>query len=76
VTPETIKMIRDEVARGRKAHPKWPTDLTDQFSIMAEEADEAAKAAVDFKFHDGTLSQFRTEVVHTAAMCVRILENF
>lgn len=51
--------IAEELDRAKKKHPDFPRSIVGMVSIMAEEAGEA----------------IRTELIQTAAMCIRCLEN-
>ena len=65
--------ITDELARAEKLHPDFPADLIRQVAIMSEEAGEAVKAANNTIHHGECISEVRTELIHTAAMCLRCL---
>lgn len=66
--------IEAELARAKALHPNWPTDLIHQAAIMAEEAGEAVRAALNVTYHGGSIEDVRTELVQTAAMCLRMME--
>lgn len=42
---------------------------------MAEEAGEAVRAANDVRWLNGSRRCLRTELIQTAAMCVRVIET-
>lgn len=63
--------IAAEVRRAEGAFPKWPIEPLFGAGIVAEEAGEVAKAAVDLQWGRGDAGKLRKELVHTAAMCVR-----
>ncbi len=56
-----------------KKHPSFPSDPVQATAIMAEEAGEAVQAANDVVWHNGDIIKLRKELLHTGAMCVRIL---
>ena len=75
-TKEDIyELIKEELSRAKKIHPNYPVDRFVQFTIMQEEAGEVAKAVNDFHFGKGSLEDVKTELIQTAAMCVRMLET-
>lgn len=67
--------IATELERAKKLHPNYPTDIYHQLAIMQEEAGEVAKAVLDYKCNKASLNDVREELIQTAAMCVRMLEN-
>lgn len=68
--------VIEELRKAEKKHD-WPDnlDLFHQVCIMQEESGEVAKAALDFHNGSGTIEEFKTELMQTAAMCFRILKN-
>jgi len=78
-SPETFLMLEiiDELRRAESIHPVWPNDPIYAAAIIGEEAGEVIKAvnnAVTGK-KDGKDSDYRTEAVQCAAMCIRFLKN-
>lgn len=67
--------IEAELQRAKNIYPDYPTDLFHALAIMQEEAGEVTKAVLDYHDLKGTVSEIRTELIQTAAMCVRMLEN-
>jgi len=67
--------VEVELQRAEKLHPNFPTDLFQQLAIMQEEAGEVTKAVLDYHFRNDTIEHVREELIHTAAMCVRMLHN-
>jgi len=52
--------------------PLWPKDLLHGDAIINEEKGEATQAAIDNVWgRDLTLAKYRTELMQTAAMCIR-----
>lgn len=73
---EIFNQIMDEFTRAKKLHPKWPDDPIHQAAIVAEEAGELLRAAIDVRFFGGDIWKMRKEAIQTAAMAVRFLMNF
>ena len=68
--------IDAELDRAKKKHPDFPRSIVGMVSIMAEEAGEAIREANRIEDDkNGDLNALRTELIQTAAMCVRCLEN-
>lgn len=67
--------IQDELERAEKKHPDFPDDMFHQLAIMQEEAGEVTKAVLQYKYEDGTYEHIKEELIHTAAMCMRMLQN-
>ena len=67
--------IKEELEKAKKKHPFFPLDAVGRCSIMMEEAGEAVQAANDIVWGDSDDNEnLKIELLHTAAMCVRILE--
>jgi len=67
--------IDRELIRAEKIHPDFPKDIFQQLAIMQEESGEVVKSVVDYQFHGGTINDIREELIQTAAMCMRMLNN-
>ena len=67
--------IDSELRRAEKQHPVFPSDMFQQLAIMQEEAGEVTKAVLHFQYENGTIENVRNELVQTAAMCMRMLQN-
>ena len=70
-----IKELLAEVERAERLHPEWPEDVIHQVAIMVEEAGEAMRAALNYVYHGGELSELQDELVQTGAMVIRCLED-
>jgi hypothetical protein len=70
---EALAAIVTRLNEARGPHPSWPADRIRQAAIMAEEAGESVKAAIDAHYHGGSYQDLFWEVQQTAAMCLRIL---
>lgn len=67
--------IDAELVRAKMKHPEWPTDMFRQLAIMNEEAGEVTKAVLHYHYEQGSLEDVKSELIQTAAMCMRMLEN-
>ncbi|GEM_PF-4033695 len=67
--------VQIELQRAEEIHPNFPNDMFQQLAIMQEEAGEVTKAVLDYHFGKDTIEHVREELIQTAAMCVRMLQN-
>lgn len=67
--------VDHELCRAKKLHQNYPTDMFQQLAIMQEEAGEVTKAVLDYSDGKDTIEHIREELIQTAAMCLRMLEN-
>ena len=67
--------ILQEVERAEGKHPDWPDDVIHAVAIVAEESGEAVRAALNHVYHGGAIDDVCTELVQTAATCIRALDN-
>ena len=74
-TGEAFKEIAAEIEFAEMNHPVWPQDIFQQNSILQEEAGEISKAVNEHKWNGGSIEDIKTEVIQTAAMCVRFLKS-
>jgi hypothetical protein len=65
--------IAGELRRAEAKFPSWPDDIVHGAAVMAEESGEAVKAALDCYYRFAPVSDYREELIQTAAMCVRAL---
>jgi NTP pyrophosphatase (non-canonical NTP hydrolase) len=70
---EALDMIFRELRQAEEQHPGWPHDPVYGAAIMAEEAGEAMKAALDHHYNRGSLLHLKVELAQTAAMAIRAL---
>ncbi|VVB59521.1 Uncharacterised protein [uncultured archaeon] len=70
-----VTEICSELEAARKKHPEFPHDVIHAVSIMAEEAGESVQAANNCMWEHGKVSDLKTELEQTAAMCIRCLIN-
>lgn len=67
--------IDSELKRAEKKHPIFPNDMFRQLAIMQEEAGEVTKAVLHYHYENGALDHVREELIQTAAMCMRMLQD-
>lgn len=67
--------IIQELIKAEEKHPNWPSDPFHQLAILTEESGEVAKAILDYQDGKATLRDIKTELMQTAAMCIRILKH-
>ncbi len=70
-----IPDILDELELAEIKHPDWPTDIIHQMAIVIEEAGEAMRAAVQCEYEGRPIQPLKKELIQTAAMCIRMLNN-
>jgi len=68
-------IIDRELKRAEFKHPDFPEDMFRQLAIMQEEAGEVTKAVLHYHYEGGTFEHIQEELVQTAAMCMRMLQN-
>lgn len=62
-----------EIDRSCEKHPAWPVDLLHADQIINEEKGEATRAALQYVYEGGSLSDYREELIQTAAMAIKQL---
>lgn len=73
---KAVKLISEELKRAERIHPVWPKDVVHGAAILAEEAGEVVKAALDEYYGRGAPQNLQEEVVQTAAMALKFLLSF
>lgn len=63
--------VIQEVRRAEGLFPEWPVNLAEGIQIITEELGESAKAANEWRWQKAEISDVRTELFQTAAMCFR-----
>jgi hypothetical protein len=72
---DIINNILVKLQEAEEKHPTFPVDTIHQVSIMNEEAGEAIRAALQYVYEKGSIKALELELMQTAAMCIRVLEN-
>lgn len=72
---EIMFKILAELKRAETIHPNWPTDPVHAGAVLAEEAGEVVKAINNVVTKHKGESDYATEAIQCAAMCVRFLKN-
>lgn len=62
--------IESELERAKTLHPNFPLNIFEQFTIIQEELGEVAMA-----LNDRNNDHAKVELIQTAAMCMRMIEN-
>ena len=70
-----ILPVLTELGKAKTKHPEYPECMFRQVSIMNEEAGEVTKAVLHFHYENGSIEDVKKELIQTAAMCLRMLEN-
>lgn len=76
---DSHRAIAATVAAARRKHPvktgQWPHSVYEQIAVLAETVGEVSGAMLDMKYHQATGDCVRTELLHVAAVVVRMLEG-
>jgi hypothetical protein len=66
-------LVAQEVERAECIHPHWPDDPIHGAAIVAEEAGETVRAALDAHYCGADRDAIMMEAIHTAATAVRLI---
>lgn len=72
---EIYQSIDKELKSAKVKYPNWPKDIIHQVSIMNEEAGESIRSALNHFYDNEPIIELKNELIQTAAMCIRCLEN-
>ena len=72
---EKYTLIDAELTKAKQKHPDYPDDMFRQVAIINEESGEATKAVLCYHYENGSIEDIKKELIQTAAMCMRMLEN-
>jgi NTP pyrophosphatase (non-canonical NTP hydrolase) len=70
-----IEMIVRELRIAEEKHPCWPDDIVHAAAILAEEAGEVVKDALDVHYSGKSTDDLKIEIAQVGAMAIRMLEN-
>jgi hypothetical protein len=73
VLRHAIQQVVDELGKATQKHPFWPGDVIHQSAIVAEEAGEAVRAALQSVYENAPSAYIQTEFKQTAAMGIRAM---
>lgn len=74
MNPHILMAIAAELDAAKEKHPVWYTCNIQRAAVVIGEAGEALKEAIKIDEGKGSIQNLRTELIQTAAMCVRMLE--
>jgi NTP pyrophosphatase (non-canonical NTP hydrolase) len=69
------QIVDKELIRAKKLHPAYPDNIFEKLAIITEESGEVAKAVLKYKYENGDFQNIKTELIQTAAMCIRMYES-
>lgn len=72
---DRLTLVFDELRRAEATFPGWPDNAFEGLAIVGEELGEAQKAALDATYGRGSWKSYHKELIHLAAMSLRILFN-
>ena len=75
IPKQILEGIETELRYAKEKFPLWPDDPIHAAAIVAEEAGEVVKAALQFTYEDGNLIHLYNESKQTATMCIRLMKN-
>ena len=74
-TIEIRRAVEAELCKARLKWPEYYDDVIHATALVNEEAGEAIQAALDLTYDNGSIEKVKAELIQTAAMCFRALEN-
>lgn len=72
---EILDQVLKELQQAESKHPNWPDDQIHAAAIVAEESGELVRAALNFRYEDGSKEEMKMEAIQTAAMAIRFLKH-
>lgn len=70
---KAIASIFDALKHAEAKRPVWNDDPVVAAAVLAEEAGEVVKAALDYRFHGGPLEDLEKECAQVGAMALRVM---
>lgn len=75
-TPSVYSDIKKEVKRAKNLHPNVSLSYSEWLVVLAEEFGEVARDICESIGKDKISENYRTELLHVAAVAVRMIENY
>jgi len=72
---QIFELISKELESARKKWPMFVDDVIHAVGIVNEESGESMQAALDVVYDNGSIENLKKELIQTAAMCVRVMQN-
>ena len=72
---EIYNLVIEELKNATNKWPDYYSDIIHAAGLINEEAGESMQAALDCTYDNGNLENVKKEVIQTAAMCFRLLNN-
>lgn len=72
---EAVEDILAELEAAEEKFPEWPEDSIHASAIVAEEAGELIRAALQYEYQYGEFLAMEKEAVQTGAMAICWLKN-
>jgi len=72
---EIRRAVEAELCKARLKWPNYYNDVIHAVGLICEESGEAMQEALDLTYDDGAIGALKDEIIQTAAMCFRALEN-
>ncbi len=72
---EIFNLIEKELVSATKKWPNYYSDVIHATALINEESGESIQAALDLTYDNGSIDDLKSEVIQTAAMCFRLLNN-
>lgn len=72
---DEVQLIVGEYERACTKHPTWPDDIIHGAAIVAEEAGETIRAAINAAYEGGDIREVSHEATQTAATCIRLIKH-
>ena len=70
------KEIKHELSRSIEKHPNYPRNRFEQVCIIQKELGEVTKAVLQLEQESkGSIQEIKSELIQTAAMCIKMLIN-
>jgi len=72
---EIRRAVEAELLKAKKKWPSYYDDVIHAVGLVCEESGESMQAALDLTYDSGSIQYVKAELIQTAAMCFRALEN-